>query len=302
MNLMEHQIGKTRRLILLTVFFFFLACGCIGQALPAGSLYLGQIPPGNTPKALPLFVNKGFFAAERIAISNDGKDIYYSEIQAYYPIRGENIKRYTFADGKWNGPIDLFAGYAPALSLTGDTMFIERKDPANKSLSYISVRNGSDWGDPQRILIKLDKAHYYQVTGKGSQYVSSIAGNGIGFNDWCKVVITGSDTTASSLGRPLNSNAENLDFFVSRDESYMIVTNRPRLAISYRKADGSWTNPIVFGKKIDFGLGSWGPWVTPDNKYLFYSTGTIPDYSDVKVFWVRIDGVIDSMRNTYLSQ
>jgi hypothetical protein len=248
-----------------------------------------------------LFVNQGFFAAERIAISNDGRDIYFSEIKGYYPITGENIKRYTFADGKWNGPFDLFVGYAPALSITGDTMYIERKDPENRSLTYISVRSGSGWGNPKRILTKLDKAHYYQVTKKGNHYISSIAANGAGLNDWCKVIITGADTTASSLGRPLNTGGENLDFFVSRDESYMIVTNRPSLAVSYRKADGSWTNPRVFGKKIDFGLGSWGPWVTPDNKYLFYSTGTKPDYSDVKVYWVRIDGVIDSLKHTNLS-
>ena len=77
----------------------------------------------------------------------------------------------------------------------------------------------------------------------------------------------------------------------------MIVTNRPGLGISYRKNDGSWTNPVNFGPNIDFGLGSWGPYVTPDNKYLFYSTGTKPDYSDVSVYWVRIDGVIDSLKS-----
>jgi len=114
-------------------------------------------------------------------------------------------------------------------------------------------------------------------------------------------MITGSDTTALSLGRPLNTGGENLDFFVSRDESFMIVTNRPGLGISYRKDDGSWTNPRNFGPKIDFGLGSWGPYVTADNKFLFYSTGTKPDYSDVGVFWVRIDGIIDSLKNTNLS-
>jgi hypothetical protein len=77
----------------------------------------------------------------------------------------------------------------------------------------------------------------------------------------------------------------------------MIVSNRPALAVSFKKDDGSWTNPRIFGRKIDFGLGSWGPWVTPDNKYMFYSTGTKPDYSDVAVYWVRIDGVIDSIKN-----
>jgi hypothetical protein len=289
-------IRKGLKSVLLTAFFFMLEITGFTQSIAVQSRYLGQTPPGNTPIALPLYVNQGFFAAERIAISNDGKDIYYSEIKAYYPIRGENIKRYTFVDGKWNGPINLFVGYAPALSVTGDTMFFERKDLEKKSETYISIKKRSVWGTPKRILTKLDKAHYYQVTKTGNNFISSIARNGAGLNDWCKVKITGNDTTATSLGGPLNTAGENLDFFVSRDESYIIVTNRPALAISFRNGDGSWTNPKVLGKKIDFGLGSWGPWVTPDNKYLFYSTGTKPDYSDVAVYWVRIDGVIDSIK------
>jgi hypothetical protein len=111
----------------------------------------------------------------------------------------------------------------------------------------------------------------------------------------------GADTIVSSLGRPLNTSGENLDFFVSKDESYMNVTNRPALAISYIKEDGSWTNPRVLGKKIDFGLGSWDPWFTKDNKYLFYSTGTKPDYSDVAIYRVSIDKIIDSLKNTNLN-
>jgi hypothetical protein len=295
------QIGVGLKSILVSVAFSLLANSGLAQSIPAGSRFLGQTPPDNTPIALPLWVNKGFFAAERIAISNDGRDIYYSEIKSYYPIKGENIKRYSYSNGKWNGPFDLFVGFGPVLSQTGDTLYFERKDAENKSMTYFSVRSGTDWSKPKRILTKLDKAHYYHVTKNGNQYISSIAGNGTGLSDWCKVVITGEDTTASSLGRPLNTGGDNLDFFVSKDESYMIVTNRPGLAISYRKDDGSWTNPRVLGKKIDFGLGSWGPWVTSDNKYLFYSTGTNPDYSDVKVYWVRIDSVIDSLKKTNLS-
>jgi hypothetical protein len=154
--------------ILLSTIVSLLATTGFTQSIPAGSFYLGQTPPGNTPKAFPLLVNKGFFAAERIAISNDGKDIYYSEIKGYYPIKGENIKRYSFSEGKWTGPFNLFEGYAPALSLTGDTLYFERKDVVNKSETYISVKKGSVWGNPKRILTKLNKAHYFQVTKKGN--------------------------------------------------------------------------------------------------------------------------------------
>lgn len=278
------------------VFSFLVNAGCT-QPIPAGSLYLGQAPPGNTPKIFPLSVKLGFFAAERIAISNDGRDIYYSELKGYYPNTGEGVKKYSYSNGKWTGPVTLFEGYAaPALSVTGDTMYVETNFE-----TYSSVKNGSTWTKPKRILTGLDSAHYYQVTGNGSYYISSKSGNGAGLSDWCKVLFKGADTTVLSLGRPINTEGENLDFFVSRDESFMIVTNRPRLGISYRKEDGTWTNPGNFGPKIDFGLGSWGAYVTPDNKYMFYSTGTKPDYSDVYVYWVRIDGVIDSLKHTNLS-
>jgi hypothetical protein len=292
------QIGAILRSTMFLVFFSTMANPGSSQSIPKDSLFLGQKTPQGKPEIFPLFVNKGFFAAERIAITNDGKEILYSEIKGYYPIKGENIKRYIYTDGKWKGPFDLFDGYAPALSVTGDTLYFERKDLTNNSEAYLSVKTEQGWSNPKRILTVLVKAHYCQITGKGNYYISTKSENSIGLNDWSRVVINGPDTTAVSLGKPLNTPWENLDFFVSRDESYMIVTNRPRLGISYKNEDGSWTNPINFGPKIDFGLGSWGPYVSPDNKYLFFTTGTKPDYSDVYVYWVRIDGVIDSLKNT----
>ncbi len=296
-----NQTGTGIKSILISVALFLLTVTSCTRSVPEENRYLGMTPPGNIPLVLPLSVNKGCFAAERIAVSNDGREIYYSEIRSYYPVAGDKIKRYTFSDGKWNGPFDMFAGFGPALSQNGDTMYFERMNAEDKATTYFSVRKKTGWSDPKRILTKLEKAHYYHVTRSGNKYISSLAGNGAGLSDWCRIVIKGADTTTLSLGRPLNTSGENQDFFIAADESYMIVTNRPALAISYRNSDGSWTNPRNLGAKINFGLGSWGPWVTPDNKYLFYSTGTKPDYSDVAVYWVRIDGVIDSLKNTNLS-
>lgn len=291
------QIWTGLRSILISAVLFLLINNGFTQSVSSGILYLGQTPPENIPKKFPLVVKQGFFAAERIAISDDGRDIYYSEIKGYYPNTGESIKKYSYSDGEWEGPVTLFEGYAaPALSVTGDTMYVETNFETN-----ISVKNGSGWTKPRRILSALDSAHYFQVTRSGKYYISSKSGKGAGLSDWCSIKIKGADTSVLSLGRPLNTSGENLDFFVSSDESFMIVTNRPQLAISYRKDDGNWTNPRNFGPKINFGLGCWGPWVTPDNKYLFYSTGTKPDYSDVAVYWVRIDHVIDSLKHTNLS-
>jgi hypothetical protein len=77
-----------------------------------------------------------------------------------------------------------------------------------------------------------------------------------------------------------------------------MILAKSGLKISYHKNDGSWTNPKDLGSQINFGLGMWGPYVTSDNKYLFYTTGTNPNYSDTYVYWVRIDSLMDSLMQT----
>ena len=283
---------KTIQLIIICSLFF---SACLAQTIPNDSLYLGQITTGDIPKVFNLNVSQGHFAAERIAISNDGKEIYNSEIKSYYPIRSARIKNYRFTQGKWTGPFDLFEDYCvPSLSVSGDTMYFE-----NGSFeTYFSMKKKSKWSIPKRFLSKPDSAHYVQETNSGNYYLSSPPKNTIGLTDWCKLYYTSSDTRAIGLGMPLNTAWNNLDFFVSIDETFMIVTTPLGLSISYSKKDGCWTNPRNLGTKINFGLAMWGPYVTTDNKYLFYTTGTKSDYSDVNVNWVRIDGLIDSLKHT----
>jgi hypothetical protein len=180
--------------------------------------------------------------------------------------------------------------------MTGDTMYFQTA--GSEYETFLAVKKGKVWNTPQRILKKLNSAHYLQTTNRGNYYISSKARNSIGGNDWCKLVYINSDSTALSLGRPINTEWDNLDFYVAKDESFLISTTISGLAISYPKADGGWTSPRNLGKHINFGLASWGPYVTPDKKYLFYTTGTKPDYSDTGIFWVRIDKLIDSLKKT----
>ena len=269
------------------------------QEIPQDSLYLGQTPPGNIPKLFPLTACSESFAAERIAISDDGKEIYYTGIRGYYPTAGDTIKYYYYVDNSWSGPFNLFNGYlAPELSVTGDTMYFQNNNVPYQTL--YSVRTGTNWSNPQRILYNLNSAHYLQVTNNGNYYISSISNPTLGASDWCNLKISGTDTSVVSLGLPVSTNGDNLDFYISRDESF-IITAKPQpvgLSISYHKTDGGWTNPKSLGSDINFGLGMWGPFVTADKKYLFYTTGTKMDYSDTYVYWVRIDSLIDNLEQT----
>ena len=284
-----------KNLLLTTLVLLFFGTIASSQPIPADRMYLGQTLPDNTPRIFSLSVSTGTFATERITISDDNKEIYYSEIKSYYPISAAKTKYYSYTEGKWMGPLLLFEDYcAPALSVNGDAMYLEDSN----FKTYLSVRKGQKWSAPYQILSKIDSAHYMQSTNKGNSYVTSRPKNTIGIGDWCKLNVNGSDTTAVGLGMPLNTAWDNLDFFVARDETFMILTTPMGLSISYPKKDGGWTNPRNLGAKINFGLAMWGPYVTHDNKYLFYTTGTKPDYSDVNVYWVRMDGLIDSLKHT----
>ena len=65
--------------------------------------------------------------------------------------------------------------------------------------------------------------------------------------------------------------------------------------ISY-KINGRWSNPKSLGSKINDGpVNKWGPFVTADNKYLFYTRGDVPHFH---TYWVRFDRLLDSLRTT----
>jgi hypothetical protein len=112
------------------------------------------------------------------------------------------------------------------------------------------------------------------------------------------------------LGRPLNSSANEGDFFISNDESFIIVmSNRSGgfgntdLFLSYSKSNNTWTNPKNMGASVNTVGDDFAPYVTVDNKYLFYESGYS---SPSSIYWVKVDELIDSLRYTnfvpYLNQ
>ncbi|MGD1045297.1 MAG: putative Ig domain-containing protein [Bacteroidota bacterium] len=289
--------------LLISVYALFVTV-CFGQAIPDSARYLGQTPPGNTPKVFQLPVSSGLFAAERIAISPDGKEIYYTELNTYPPST-LRIKYFKYSNNQWSGPFNLFEGYmAPGLSLSGDTLFFQKnQNGSGTPYTYFSVRNDTVWSSPSKFMTgNKFYMHYLQITNFGNYYLSSNPPGSIGGLDWCRLVVSNTDTTIQSLGLPLNTSSNNADFYIAKNESFIISpidnsSGRP-MYISYHKNDGSWTNPKRLGSSVNFSTWNWGTYVSSDNKYLFFTTGTKSDYSDTYVYWVRIDSMIDNLKHT----
>jgi hypothetical protein len=67
------------------------------------------------------------------------------------------------------------------------------------------------------------------------------------------------------------------------------------LYVSFRKNNNTWTNPKNMGASVNTSGDDFGPYVTADNKYLFYESGYS---SPSSIYWVKVDELIDSLRHT----
>ena len=282
--------------IIFSMFFAVSLCSGFAQPIPPDSLYLGQTPPYGTAKifASGRLASSGNWAGERIAISSDNKEIYYSEITGGWglPNSSTRIKYYKFYNNTWNGPFILFENYyGPTFSTEGNIMYFH--GGGNYDIWY-STRSKNGWDVPALLGKGL---YYYQVTNPGNEYVGSIDSIG-GVGDWdvCQM----KDKKIRSLGKPLNSSSNDVEFFIAKDESFIITSknessNNRDLYISLRQPDKTWTNPVeLITSKNDSLAFRWGPYVTSDNKYLFYTRGT--SSKSTYLYWMRFDNLLDSLK------
>ncbi|MFP2996058.1 hypothetical protein ABN763_09105 [Spongiivirga sp. MCCC 1A20706] len=91
----------------------------------------------------------------------------------------------------------------------------------------------------------------------------------------------------------INDRLEKCTPYISPKEDYLIfasIGNELDLMISNNNENGKWTNTKKLNNKIN-NKGQGNPYVTPDNKFLFFTTG---DHLEKKwkVKWVNIDSDI----------
>jgi hypothetical protein len=255
---------------------------CFSQS-SIDSLYLGKTFPNNTP----LVFIAG--SSDRITISSDGKDIFYST--------SSGMNYYHFSNNAWGAPKVLFNGFdKPSLSLNDSVMYVENSKPD----AYYSIKSNPSWSAPfQFRSSNTAMIHHLQVTKSGTFYATTnpkLSNRG----DISKILINGSDISFKSLPFPINSSLNGVDFYMDKDESYIIFPEIKNgagdLYISYKKTDTSWTNPKSLGSLINTSDWEYAPYVSPDNKYLFFSRS-----SASATYWVRLGNMIDSLGHTNFS-
>ena len=82
------------------------------------------------------------------------------------------------------------------------------------------------------------------------------------------------------MGSSINSPLFEFNAFIAPDESYLIFSSFGRedeqgggdLYIAYRNEDGTWNKAVNMGKKINSDKMDYCPFVTVDEKYLFFTS------------------------------
>lgn len=273
--------------------------------------YLAQKPPSDTPEifAPQLLMRKDTFAFDRVAFSDDGKEFYYPSNTTWFDGKNGKIRCFRYNGTQWEGPFVLNEHYyAPTFSIDNNSLyFLGGKKDSLHALVWQSKRTANGWTEPEIYLQKTYGLYDFMPTRSGTCYVGSNAQQGnlrqFASYDICTLRFSGNDTTVQSLGVPVNTPGFDGDFFVAKDESYLIVSAKEtptfecELYITYHKPDGTWTNPKSLGPLINDGVAHrWGEYVSPDGKYLFYARGTSP--KDCHIYWVRFDGLLEQLRHT----
>lgn len=253
--------------------------------------YLGQNPPGIAPEV---------FAPGIISTEANERCSYFSKDGQFYLFaRGGSVEPGIFIieqkKGIWNEPYlaSFSAGshdWDFTLTPDGNTVYIASGRPHKKGgvperdhSIWISERTKEDWSEPQLLPFPVNAGQhdsYPSVTEDGTLYFFSRRCGGLGMGDIYRSWKTnGQYTKIENLGVPINTEFHEVDPFISPDKSYMILcSDRPGgygkadIYISFRKEDGSWTEPGNLGKEVNSSSDEYIPAVTPDGKYFFFTS------------------------------
>ena len=281
-------------------------------ARPLRGPYLGQVPPGATP----VLFARNLVSTETTELcavfSPDGTEFYFARSERE---RGARMRVVTQANGVWGGPrpVELGGDYSSVdmfMSRDGQRLYfcsnraLDGKGAAkNDTDIWVATRAAGGWSAPVNLGNAVNSGandYYPTLTTRGDLYFSSPREGGAGGNDIYRSRLTeGQLARAENLGSPINTEKWEFDPFIAPDESFVIfASNRAGsfgdsdLYISFRTPAGAWATPRNMGEPINSVGPEYTPMLSPDGKYLFFTSGRGgPD----DIYWVDAS-VIDRLR------
>lgn len=274
--------------------------------------YLGQPPPGMTPQIFaPGFISTNFGELNSM-FTKTGNEFYFS--RRGIPGKPSVIMVTRMVNGSWSVPkpvsfsgnkddIDLFIT-PDGMSMIFSSGAVNTQKPGSHPDHdfWISHRTGEKWSDPIPFAKEASSEfedYYPVVTGSGNLYFNSQR-SGPGTNDiYCSKKVNHKYTKPVKMPGPINTQYREFDAFLTQDEKMIIFSSdRPGgtggadLYVSWKNADGTWSEPRNLGEKINSEYSEYGASLTSDSKYLFFTSDR---NGSEDIYWVSAK-VIEAMR------
>lgn len=258
-----------------------------GASLGVQGPYLGQEPPGDTPKVFAPGVVSTHQHEYTISFTPDGREIYFSRDGGTFLCRWKE-------DG-WT--------YPEAIQLFGDSLQCEEASvaPDGKRIFFNARRTlrsereicraerlGEGWGNPKKLFqgmyatASLAGDLYYTITSGRPDYgvIGRVKPSGAGY------------TAAEIVGGEVNSTRIDAHPYISPDEGLILFDSyrnqRFCLYVCYRAPDDTWGKATCLAEHLDLPGLSGQAALSPDGKHLFFSY-------EGDMYWVSAR-VLDELR------
>lgn len=256
--------------------------------------YLGQTPPGDTPKpfAPGVVVTGGWEYG--LTFMPDLKEAYFLRNNA--ETDEHELIRLWQEEGTWYKEVMAPRLGQPVISPDGKTMHLGRR---------FRERTEDGWSDVKMLEPPFDASLIMRMSSSksGTLYFDTYEEDNDSFPIRYSRLVDGEREAPKALGPEINTGTYMAHPFIAPDESYLIFDVKrdggfgdSDIYISYRQKDGSWGDAINLGDKINTPRWEAAAGVTPDGKYLFFNRNVgSEDYANVDIFWVDA-GFIEELR------
>ena len=274
---------------------------------------LGQNPPGAEVEVFaPGVVSIEEGKEYKIAISPDLQEIFFIRRT---PFGGDDRLYYShLEDGQLTipelGPFAYDSLEAdPCFTPDGKRVYFNswrplpgEQTPSERANVWFVDRAEKGWGEPKFLGSPLNdyRPVYFSIADDGTLYFTRSSPREIWYAEW----VEGFYGEAHRLPDEINNLRDVAHPAIAPDESYLIVDSvyetRGRLAgglyISFRNADGSWTEMVSMQKALKasetdiYAVAR----ISPDGKYLFFES-YLPGTDQADIYWISTE-VIETLR------
>ena len=246
-------------------------------------------------KSFGFSVKNGFLEIQKIATGNLTNEIDLVE-------NWEGFNTPVKLGDEINSP---YIELVPVVSPNGmELYFTRRNDPENfgnegkDDIFYTYKLDNGQWAKSKRLpppLNNNDANYVCSIANKGTML---LLGNRYKPDGTCEggVSISRKIDTSWTFPEDLKitnfyNDSKNQEFFLSSDSKVLIMAVQRKdsrglkdLYVSFRENDGSWSEPKNMGNVINTPANELSPFLSPDNKKLFFSSYGHPGFGNADIF------------------